>query len=112
MKITALYPSCPHCGRLFEPGAIWTGANYCRGLYLYPIIGQNPNLTAWELSQIANLTYPDTTRGLQKLRNFGALDFVAEERDGRGQRYRYTIKPNGEGLQHFKQALLRAAGGY
>ena len=108
MESIASFPRCPHCERTLAPGACWTGANYCRGFYLYPVIKANPGLTAWELSQAANLAYSDTTRGLLKLRDYGVLDFVAEERDGGGQRYRYTVKPDGEGLPRFLLALRRA----
>ena len=86
---TEVFPVCPSCGERFAPGQWWTGANYCRGLFLLSAIGGNPGSSAWELSQATSMPYRDVTKGLQKLREWALVGLVAEERDQGGIRYRY-----------------------
>ena len=82
-------PACPSCGRICEPGKTWKGANYCRGLALLAFIAQAPGLSAWELSKLSGLPYKDTTRGLEKLREYGAVTTEREEIEGDRFRYKY-----------------------
>lgn len=102
---TATFPFCPHCGREFAPGASWHGANFCKGLYLLPIIGSHPGASSWELSQVANIPYGDTQKGLLKLRDFQAVEYVAEEKDGGGQRFRYHLSQDKTAIRRFMDAV-------
>lgn len=107
METRGKFPNCPHCSRQFTPGSYWTGANYCRGIYLLNWIHQHPGLSAWELSQLAHIPYTDTTRALLKLRDWGLLVHTVEDRQGGGQRFRYECSNNAEALQNFQAALNR-----
>jgi hypothetical protein len=84
------YPSCPACHRDFKPGEFWSGANFCRGRFLLPMIQEHPGLSAWELSRLTKMPYAGVTKGLQKLREWALVDFEAEDRENGGQRYRYS----------------------
>ena len=68
---------------------MWRGANYCRGLVLLRCIEDQPGLSAWELSQQSGIPYTDITRGLAKLREYGLVRTIAEERVQGGHRLRY-----------------------
>ena len=87
------YPACSYCGREFRPGDSWNGSNYCKAAYLLPLIESNPGVSSWELAQLAGMGFPETTRAVQKARDWGLVEFEAEDRTNGGQRYRYTVKP-------------------
>jgi hypothetical protein len=104
----ALSPACPSCGRVFQPGATWAGANYCKGLALLPFIQGTPGKSAWELSQASGLPYPDTTRGLAKLRGYNAVCTESEERVQGGVRYRYWPAGGAVARQRFLESVRLA----
>jgi len=83
---------CQFCGREFKQGVWWTGANYCRAAFLLDYIEDHPGQSAWEISQETGMSYQDTTRGLQKARDWHLVETEAEERSAGGTRYRYTVK--------------------
>lgn len=90
-------PKCPSCGRVFELGVFWQGANFCRGLFLLGMVGDTPGLSAWELSDLAGMSMQDAQRGLTKLRSWGVVDYTAEDRgDGESFRYRFSPLPDHE----------------
>ena len=107
MEASQKLPVCRHCAKEFAPGATWRGANYCRALYLLPFIRGKPKSSAWELSQLAQLSYSDTTRAMLKLRDFRLVDYTTEE-DGERIRYRYTIKEDQQAVDRFLSALDNA----
>jgi hypothetical protein len=102
--------ACPSCGRVCEAGATWTGSNYCRGFTLLEFIQDNPGLSGWELAEISGVPYADATRGLAKLREYGAVATEAEEREAGGIRYRYSPAENPLAIERFLSALRRAEG--
>ena len=90
-----MIPSCPDCGRIFQPGVSWPNANYCRAAYLLPQIERLPGLSTWELAQETGLDYADVSRALLKAREWGALLWDEEPREGgAGVRYRYRVAPD------------------
>jgi hypothetical protein len=76
-----VFPKCPSCGRVCEPGESWRGSNYCRGAVLLQFIDIHPGLSGWELSEVSGLSYAEGTKGLGKLREYKA---VVAEREDRG----------------------------
>jgi hypothetical protein len=103
-------PACPSCGRRFEAGLTWPGANFCRGFTLLPFIEENPGLSGWELSQLAGMDYSDASRGLARLREYSAVATEAEEREAGGIRYRYSSAENPLAIERFLAVLRRAEG--
>ena len=83
-------PACPSCGRVFQSGMSWAGANFCRGLLLLAFIKNTPGLSAWELSQTSEIPYDDAKKGLDKLRDYDAVSTEREELEGDRFRYRYS----------------------
>jgi hypothetical protein len=100
-------PLCPSCGRAFEPGMTWPGANFCRGLTLLRFIEDQPGLSAWELSQASSIPYADTTHGLAKLREYRVVRAESEEREAGGVRYRYWSISNPAVRARFVETLRR-----
>lgn len=101
------YPVCPSCGRVCAPGATWKGANYCRGLILLRFIEDEPGLSGWELAQVSSMPYPETVRGLEKLREWGVVATESEDRDQGGFRYRYWTADYPAVRAHFVEVLRR-----
>lgn len=104
------HPHCPSCKRTCKPGATWAGANYCRGIILLDFIQDNPGLSAWELSQASGVPYTDATRGLNKLREYGVVNTVSEDKGDGKFRYRYWCSGDPDARQRFMNALQRAEG--
>lgn len=104
-SITQKWPACPSCERVCEPGATWKGANFCRGVILLRCIDDEPGLSAWELARLSGMGYNDASRGLSKLREYGAITVEAEEREAGGFRYRYWSADNPADRERFLAAL-------
>jgi hypothetical protein len=58
-----------------------------------PYIEEHPDKTTWELHQLSGLPYAEALKGLEKAREWQVVEFLPEERDTGGQRYRYTVAP-------------------
>ena len=104
---TVLAPACPSCNRFCKPGATWKGANYCRGLILLGFIKDQPGLTGWKLSQASGMPYPDTTRGLAKLKEYGVVSTESEDRIEGGFRYRYWPSGDDDAHERYMETLRR-----
>jgi transcription initiation factor IIE alpha subunit len=98
-------PTCPSCGRGFEPGAAWTGSNHCKALLLLRSIEDQPGLSRWELCQAGGLVYNDTPRALERLREHRVVTAEAEEREADGVRYRYYPADDPVARARFMEAL-------
>lgn len=87
-------PQCSDCGRRFEPGTYWSGSNYCKASFLLRYIVANPGRSTWEISQAVGMAYGEVSRALLKAREYGALEWDAEAREGaEGFRFRYRVAP-------------------
>jgi len=85
---------CPNCKREFVRGITWKGSNYCRGLFLMDQGKNSPGLSGWELSELTGLPYRDTVRGLERARDYDAIEARAEDKENGGIRYRYWPYPD------------------
>ena len=104
--VVQTYPSCPSCGRTFQPGVTWQNANYCRALYLLPCVKDTPGIAGYELSEKAEMSYADVTRGMTNLREWDVLETKQENREAGGFRYRYYPRENHEELtEKFAQVV-------
>lgn len=98
MLETKSIPKCRYCGRSFNVGDQWHGANYCRAAFLVEFVADHPGLTTWEISQESGVAYSVTSKGLTKARDHGLVEFTPEERDAGGVRYRYRAAPQWPGI--------------
>lgn len=97
MVASTTRPLCPSCGRMFIPGVFWSGANYCRALYLMSALPEHEGSSAAELAEATGMTFGDAAKGMTRLRERDAVRFEAEERgQGGGFRYRFYSRDDHE----------------
>ena len=98
MTTSVTYPKCEFCGRTFQPGQTWFGANFCRAAFLAGVVEAHPGLSTWEISQKVGMLYSDTTKAMQKARDWQLVTCSEEQRGNGGVRFRYTIAPEADAI--------------
>lgn len=82
----------------------------CRLAYLYPLVAENPGLSVWELSELAQMDYQDASHAMAKGRRLDLFKWDSEEREQGGVRYRYFVLDDGEerlkhGIEEIEERL-------